>query len=122
MRARQAAWALSFLLVGTIPAWSQPAPWMDPSAHKATFVTVDDGVQLEVLDWGGSGPSVIRERVEKLYGLQRERVGNHIKWFQRFAERGRVAEISGAHHLFLSHTRDVLQQIDGFMTSPPAMP
>jgi hypothetical protein len=23
------------------------------------FVTVEDGVQLEVLDWGGSGPALV---------------------------------------------------------------
>ena len=26
----------------------------DSSAHKVRFVTVEEGVQLEVLDWGGS--------------------------------------------------------------------
>ncbi len=67
--------------------------------------------------WYPADDTVIRERVEKLYQLQRERVGNHIKWFERFAERGRVAEIAGAHHLFLSNPREVLQQIDGFMAS-----
>jgi pimeloyl-ACP methyl ester carboxylesterase len=35
------------------------ASWRDPSPHKVSFVTVDDGVQLEVLDWGGSGRPVI---------------------------------------------------------------
>jgi non-heme chloroperoxidase len=59
MRTRRATCALSILLVGTIPAWSQPAQWVDPSTHKATLVTVDDGVQLEVLDWGGSGPPIV---------------------------------------------------------------
>jgi pimeloyl-ACP methyl ester carboxylesterase len=69
--------------------------------------------------WYPADEAVIRERVEKLYGLQRERVGNHIKWFERFAERGRVAEVSGAHHLFISNPREVLQQIDAFV-SPSA--
>jgi pimeloyl-ACP methyl ester carboxylesterase len=31
----------------------------DPSPHRATFVTVAEGVQLEVLDWGGSGRAVV---------------------------------------------------------------
>jgi non-heme chloroperoxidase len=65
--------------------------------------------------WYPADDPLIRERVEKLYGLQRERVGNHIKWFERFAERGRVAEISGAHHLFISNPREVVEQIDGFV-------
>jgi non-heme chloroperoxidase len=67
--------------------------------------------------WYPADDTVIRERVEKLYGLQRERVGNHIKWFERFAERGRVAEISGAHHLFISNPREVLGQIEAFVVS-----
>jgi non-heme chloroperoxidase len=35
------------------------APWQDSSKHKAQFVTVGDGVQLEVLDWGGTGRPVV---------------------------------------------------------------
>jgi non-heme chloroperoxidase len=33
--------------------------WHDPSKHRVQFVTVDDGVRLEVLDWGGSGRPVV---------------------------------------------------------------
>jgi non-heme chloroperoxidase len=66
--------------------------------------------------WYPTDDTVIRERVQKLYGLQRERVGNHIKWFERFAEHGRVAEVSGAHHLFISNPREVLQHIDAFVS------
>jgi non-heme chloroperoxidase len=33
--------------------------WRDPSPHHITFVTVDKGVQLEVLDWGGTGRAVV---------------------------------------------------------------
>jgi non-heme chloroperoxidase len=36
-----------------------PAPWHDPSKHNVQFVTVHDGVRLEVLDWGGSGRPVV---------------------------------------------------------------
>jgi pimeloyl-ACP methyl ester carboxylesterase len=59
----------------------------------------------------------IRERVEKLYLLTRERVRNHEKWFEAFAERGRVVELSGTHHLIISNPGEVLQQIDIFMAS-----
>ncbi len=59
----------------------------------------------------------IRERVEKLYQLTRERVRNHEKWFQAFADRGRVVELSGAHDLIISNPRDVLQQIEAFVSS-----
>ena len=36
-----------------------PAGWQDPAKHQLRLVPVDQGVSLEVLDWGGSGPSVI---------------------------------------------------------------
>jgi non-heme chloroperoxidase len=35
------------------------AAWHDPSPHRMRFVTVEDGVRLEVLDWGGSGRPVV---------------------------------------------------------------
>jgi len=48
---------LAFLAV---PLHSQSlAVWKDSSPHTTRFVTVEKGVQLEVLDWGGSGTSVI---------------------------------------------------------------
>lgn len=69
--------------------------------------------------WYAADDPALRERVEKLYGLERARVENHIKWFEKFAERRRVVEVSGAHHLFLSNAREVLQQIDAFMAALP---
>ena len=49
------------LLIGLLtPVYSQRrTSWQDPSPHKIKFVTVDDGVPLEVLDWGGSGRPVV---------------------------------------------------------------
>jgi non-heme chloroperoxidase len=42
------------------PACGQaPIPWQDPSKHQVTFVTVQEGVRLEVLDWGGSGRPIV---------------------------------------------------------------
>ena len=38
---------------------AETATWHDPSPHRITFVTVDDGVKLEVLDWGGNGRAVV---------------------------------------------------------------
>lgn len=35
------------------------AAWHDPSPHTVQMITVDDGVQLEVLDWKGSGRPVV---------------------------------------------------------------
>jgi hypothetical protein len=39
--------------------FAQQIEWKDPSPHTTRLVTVDDGVQLEVLDWGGSGPAIV---------------------------------------------------------------
>jgi hypothetical protein len=64
-----------------------------------------------------SADAAVRERVEKLYQLTRARVRNHEKWFEAFAERGRVVKLSGAHHLFINSPREVLGQIDAFMSS-----
>jgi len=72
------------------------ASWHDPSAHKVQFVTVRDGVRLEVLDWGGSGRPVVLlagystahvydELAPKLtdsahvYGITRRGLGNSSK-------------------------------------------
>jgi hypothetical protein len=74
-----------------------------------------------VRPWYTADDPAIRERVEKLYQLTRHRFGHHAKWFEEFAERGRVAELSGAHHLFISNPREVLQQIDAFVSSVPTM-
>jgi pimeloyl-ACP methyl ester carboxylesterase len=48
------------LLFLITPLYSQePGRWKDPSPHTTRLVTVDDGVRLEVLDWGGSGRPLI---------------------------------------------------------------
>ena len=36
-----------------------PGAWRDPSKHEVTLITVDQDVQLEVLDWGGSGRAIV---------------------------------------------------------------
>ena len=69
-----------------------------------------------------AGDPTVRERVEKLYLLTRERVRQHEKWFEAFAERGRVVELSGTHHLPISNPREVLQQIESFVSSLPKRP
>lgn len=43
----------------TLAGTTQPTMWRDPSPHKVQFVTVDDNVRLEILDWGGSGPRLV---------------------------------------------------------------
>jgi pimeloyl-ACP methyl ester carboxylesterase len=43
-----------------VPVLAQDsARWHDPSKHSVRFVTVEGGVQLEVLDWGGTGRPVV---------------------------------------------------------------
>jgi len=38
---------------------AQTPAWQDPSKHQVQFVTVDQDVRLEVLDWGGTGRPII---------------------------------------------------------------
>jgi pimeloyl-ACP methyl ester carboxylesterase len=49
---------ISALLLLTARA-QETQSWRDPSKHRVTFVTVDTDVQLEVLDWGGSGRPLV---------------------------------------------------------------
>jgi non-heme chloroperoxidase len=37
----------------------QVSSWQDDSPHTVKFMTVDENVRLELLDWGGSGPPVV---------------------------------------------------------------
>ena len=62
------------------------AQWRDPSPHSIRFVAVDEGVRLEVLDWGGKG----RRSVVLLAGL-----GNTAHVFDEFA-----VKISGPNHVY----------------------
>lgn len=47
------------LAIGPAGCTRAPAPWHDPSPHQVQFVTVEPGVRLEVLDWGGTGRAVV---------------------------------------------------------------
>jgi len=51
-----AAWVL---LAAAAPAPPQQVEWSDSSPHQTTLITVEDDVRLEVLDWGGSGRSLL---------------------------------------------------------------
>src|SRR6516164_7195854 len=59
--------------------------WHDPSPHRSVFVTVEEGVRLEVLDWGGEGRPVVL-----LAGL-----GNTARIFDEFA-----VKLSGPYHVY----------------------
>jgi len=54
---RAASIVLVFLMVPL--HGEQLPPWKDPSPHITRFVTVEKGVRLEVLDWGGSGKPLV---------------------------------------------------------------
>jgi non-heme chloroperoxidase len=49
---------LSTVVMATSHA-QEPVAWRDPSIHRVRLVTVEKGVELEVLDWGGSGRPVV---------------------------------------------------------------
>jgi non-heme chloroperoxidase len=51
--------AVLFAIFLTMAAAQQPPAWRDPSRHQIQFVTVENNVRLEVLDWGGSGTPVV---------------------------------------------------------------
>jgi pimeloyl-ACP methyl ester carboxylesterase len=59
--------------------------WRDPSPHRTLFVTVEEGVRLEVLDWGGEGRPIVL-----LAGL-----GNTVHIFDEFA-----VKLSGLYHVY----------------------
>lgn len=59
------------------PVSPPPAAWRDPSPHTITRIAVAPGVELEVLDWGGSGEPLVF-----LAGL-----GNTAHVFDDFAPR-----------------------------------
>lgn len=50
---------LYFLLIASLVISLQVPAQTDFSPHKVQFVTVEEGVQLEVLDWGGHGRPLI---------------------------------------------------------------
>ena len=59
--------------------------WLDPSPHRAQFIAVEKNIQLEVLDWGGSGRALVL-----LAGL-----GNTAHVFDKFAPK-----LSSAYHVY----------------------
>ena len=69
--------------------------------------------------WYPADDPVVRKNVEALYELARARFRRHAQWFAAFAEGGRVLEMAGAHHLFISNRREVLREIDAFASTLP---
>src|SRR6266446_10440451 len=78
------------LIPSLIPVLMVLAPgcaqgWHDPSRHNVQFISVEDGIRLEVLDWGGSGRPVVL-----LAGS-----GNTAHVFDGFAEK-----LTGLNHVY----------------------
>jgi non-heme chloroperoxidase len=59
--------------------------WADPSPHSIQFITVENNVKLEVLDWGGSGRPLVL-----LAGL-----GNTAHIFDKFAPK-----LTATYHVY----------------------
>jgi pimeloyl-ACP methyl ester carboxylesterase len=51
--------ANGLMVLGGRCLFSQTPTWKDPSPHQVQFVHVGNAVQIEVLDWGGSGRAVV---------------------------------------------------------------
>lgn len=58
---RSAKQVVGCLLIASFASllFSQGSDWKDPSPHHVRFVTVENGVRLEVLDWGDSGKPIV---------------------------------------------------------------
>ncbi|HEY6487564.1 MAG TPA: alpha/beta hydrolase [Terracidiphilus sp.] len=52
-------WKIALLLIASIGSSAYVAAQTDSTTHKVLMVTVEPGVRLEVLDWGGSGRPLI---------------------------------------------------------------
>jgi pimeloyl-ACP methyl ester carboxylesterase len=50
---------LAVFLTSLAVCAQEPVSWKDPSKRQVRFVTVEEGVRLEALDWGGSGRAVV---------------------------------------------------------------
>ncbi|HET9270012.1 MAG TPA: alpha/beta hydrolase [Vicinamibacterales bacterium] len=54
------ALAAILLLIVSVHLLAQPQPaWIDPSPHTVRLVPVEPGTTVEVLDWGGSGRTLV---------------------------------------------------------------
>jgi non-heme chloroperoxidase len=85
-------WKTELPVLALVPfaalAWmgqNSAGPWHDPSPHSLQMVSVDKDVQLEVLDWGGTGRPVVL-----LTGL-----GNTAHVFDEFAPK-----LTGEYHVY----------------------
>jgi len=104
-------------LTAEMQAWSKA---YNPDRVRVPAVAIYD-VPKSAADlmrpWYAADDPSIRERVDKLYRLARERFDRHATWFKAFADGGRVSELAGGHYVFIIHPSEVLQEIDAFVAS-----
>jgi non-heme chloroperoxidase len=114
--------SIAFALAARPPA---PPGWHDPSKHEVRFVMVDEGVRLEVLDWGGTGRPIVL-----LAGF-----GHSAHVFDDFAPKltdtGRVLAVTRRGHGASSHPAsgyddqrladDVLAVLDALSLEKPVL-
>jgi pimeloyl-ACP methyl ester carboxylesterase len=50
---------IMFLAAMALPVLGQPPAWPDSSPHRAQMIEVEPDVSVEVLDWGGSGRTMV---------------------------------------------------------------
>jgi pimeloyl-ACP methyl ester carboxylesterase len=95
-----AVMTLLFPIAGCLFA-QQPLPWRDPSPHAIQFISVDDNLKLEVLDWGSPGTPLVL-----LAGL-----GNTAHVFDEFAPK-----LTSEHHQYWKAmwTFPLLSQLAGW--------
>ena len=67
--------------------------------------------------WYDAADPRTKENVAALIEQQRASFRRHAQWFAEFSKGGRVAEIPGDHHLFLTNPADVLREIDSFLAT-----
>src|SRR4051794_19215958 len=53
------SWKLSLAILCCAIASGQSLDLKDSSPHRVQFISVEEGVQLEVLDWGGNGRPIV---------------------------------------------------------------
>src|SRR5262245_38628226 len=101
------------------------AVWSDPSPHRVQLVEVQSGVNLEVLDWGGEGRSIVllaglgnTAHVFDEFALGLRRVG-HVYGITRrgFGASSRPVTGYGADRL----GTDVLRVIDDLRLERPVL-
>ena len=74
---RHCAFSLGLAVVMSLRVFGSDEVWTDPSPHRASLISVARNVNIEALDWGGRGPTILL-----LAGG-----GNTGHVFDRFAER-----------------------------------